>query len=92
MEEMELVSQQRRAFGMKMDLTPLLFLVSLRLFFMLFGLYSEPSVLFLIGQPAAPSEGAAPLCQVGQAEPGSVPGPARAAATGHEHHLPSRLL
>lgn len=55
--------------------------------------YSEPSGLCLLaGQPAAASEGAAPLCQVGQAEPSSVPGPARAAAAGHQHHLPGRLL
>lgn len=45
-----------------------------------------------VGQPAAPSEGAAALCQVGQAEPSSVPGPTRAAAPGHQHHLPSGLL
>lgn len=45
-----------------------------------------------LGQPAAPSEGAAALCQAGQAEPSSVPGPARAAAPGHQHHLPGRLL
>lgn len=50
---------------------------------MFFGFTQQRSVLFLAGQPAAPSEGAAPLCQVGQAEPGSVPGPARAAAAGH---------
>lgn len=44
------------------------------------------------GQPAAPSEGAAALCQASQAEPSSVPGTARAAAPGHQHHLPSGLL
>lgn len=53
---------------------------------------SERSVLYLAGQPAAASEGAAPLRQVSQAEPGSVPGPTRAAAAGHQHHLPGRLL
>ncbi len=45
-----------------------------------------------VGQPATPSEGAAALCQAGQAESSSVPGPAWAAAPGHQHHLPSGLL
>lgn len=45
-----------------------------------------------VGQPAAPSEGTAPLCPAGQAEPSSVSGPARAAAPGHQHYLPSGLL
>lgn len=45
-----------------------------------------------IGQPATSSEGAAALCQTGQAEPSSVSGTAWAAAPGHQHHLPSGLL
>lgn len=54
---------------------------------------SGDAVLFpSVGQPAAPSEGAAALCQASQAEPGPVPGPAWAAAPRHQHHLPGGLL
>lgn len=44
------------------------------------------------GQPAAPAAGAASLRPAGQAEPCPVPGPARAAAAGHQHHVASRLV
>lgn len=54
--------------------------------------FSNSAAFLSVGQPAASSEGAAALCQAGQAEPGPVPGPARAAAPGHQHHLPGGLL
>lgn len=60
-------------------------LISYHLFFFL-------SIFPPSGQPAAPAEGAAPLRPAGQAEPGPVLGPARAAAAGHQHHVAGRLV
>lgn len=61
-------------------------------FFVPFDLVTKSNLLSAVGQPAAPSEGATALCQASQAEPSSVPGPARAATPGHQHHVPSGLL
>ena len=44
------------------------------------------------GKPAPAAERAASLCQVGQADSGSVSGPTRAASLGRQCQLAPRLL